>query len=117
MKMGNSNEQVRSKVDPEISDEELAEKYLLTCRHHLHPANHECWLGEKFTHPKHKEHMEAMGLKELKPADVIYPIEHSYYNYLNTAEILLGHVIYGFDDHVRRYKTQYEKHTGNGGEK
>ena len=108
--------QIRSKVEVEISDEELAEKYLASCKHNLHPANKECWLGEKFNHPKHKEHMEAMGLKDHTPADVIYPIEHSYYKYLNTAEILLGHVQYGFDDHVRRYKAKYEKITEDGGD-
>ena len=92
---------------------EIAEDYLGSCKHGLHPSNRECWLGLKYDSNVHGEILIAMGLKGMKPRDVIYPIEHGYYKYLKTKEIRLA----GLDDHVTRYKAKYEKIVGNGGGK
>lgn len=112
-----NQEPIRSKIDPMLSDEEEAERYLARCKHHLHPENKECWMDEKFTSNKHEKYMESMNLPGLNPKDVIHPIEHGYYNYLNTTEILIVHTINGFSDHIVRYNNQYRKQTGIGGEK
>jgi hypothetical protein len=107
------NEPIRSKVDPDLPDEERAEKYLASCKHYLHPENEECWLGEKLNSSVHDEYMTAMGLKGLTPRDVIYPLEHGYYKYLTTFEILVSEL----KDHKVRYTAKYEKYTNTGGEK